>query len=290
MHTLTIDQPIPYLVPPNQPIQIGLVGCGGTGSHIGQSLARMAAHQHERGGPPLRLFFIDGDRVEANNIGRQLFARAELGCNKAQTLADRLNAALGLDIVAMPEMATSALLSELAPPYQTIGILVGAVDTASGRRAIREALARSSWRLWLDIGNEHDWGKVLLGTATEQRQLRGALSLGGLCTALPAASLRYPHLLEEPADQPQGNCAGDVRDGLQSLMINQAMAAIAAQYLHQLISARRVTSFETALDLDNLTMNSIPITAATLAESSGLTVAEITQTDEPKHQQKRGQP
>jgi PRTRC genetic system ThiF family protein len=288
MHTLTIDQPIPYLVPPNQPIQIGLVGCGGTGSHIAQSLARIAAHRHERGGPPLRLFFIDGDRVEANNIGRQLFVRAELGDNKAQTLADRFNAARGLDIVAVPEMATATLLGELAPPYQTIGILVGAVDTASGRRAMHEALARSSWRLWLDIGNEHDWGKVLLGTATEQRQLRGALSLGGLCTALPAASLRYTHLLEEPADQPQGDCAGDMRDGAQSLMVNQVMAAIAAQYLHQLISVRRITSFETALDLANLTMTSTPITAATLAEASGLTVAKITQTDEPNHQRTRG--
>jgi hypothetical protein len=187
-------------------------------------------------------------------------------------------------------MATAALLSELTPPYQTIGILVGAVDTASGRRAIHEALARASWRLWLDIGNERDWGKVLLGTATEQHQLRGALRLGGLCTALPAASLRYPHLLDEPANQPQGDCAGDMRDGLQSLMINQAMAAIAAQYLHQLISARRITSFEAALDLANLTMTSTPITAAALAEASGLTVAEITLTDEPNHQRTRGHP
>jgi 5,10-methenyltetrahydromethanopterin hydrogenase len=73
-------------------------------------------------------------------------------------------------------------------------------------------------------------------------------------------------------------------------MINQAMAAIAAQYLHQLISARRVTSFETALDLANLTMTSIPITAAALAEASGLTVAEIALTDEPKYQRKRGHP
>ena len=286
MHTLTIDPPIPYLVPPNQPIQIGLVGCGGTGSHLAVALARMAYHVRERGGSPLRLCFIDGDCVEARNIGRQLFAGAELGQNKAQTLAERLNAAFGLDIIAVPEMATAALLGELAPPYQTIGILVGAVDTASGRRALHEALARSAWRLWLDVGNEHDWGKVLLGTATEQRQLRGALSLGGLCTALPAASLRYPHLLDEHAAPPLGDCATDMRDGLQSLMINQAMAAIAAQYLHQLVSARRITSFETALDLANLTMASTPITAAALADASGLTVAEIIQAYEPRHQRK----
>ncbi|MBP1466218.1 ThiF family adenylyltransferase [Candidatus Chloroploca sp. M-50] len=359
MDTLTIDAPIPYLLPPNQPIQIGLVGCGGTGSHLAVALARMASHLRERGDPPLHLIFIDGDRVEAPNIGRQLFAPAERGRHKAQTLADRLNAALGLDIIAVPEMATAALLRELAPPAQTIGILVGAVDTASGRRALHEALAHSRWQLWLDSGNEHAWGKVLLGTTTEQRQLRGALALGGICTALPAPTLCYPHLLhDEPADQragdahhrggvtptnrlpntppdrpsrnqhhrgevtptnhlpntppdrpprnahhqgevttasrlrnqPQGDCAADMRDGLQSLMINQTMAAIAAQYLHQLISARRITTFETALDLANLTMCSIPITAATLADASGLTIADITQTDEPGHHRTRGHP
>ena len=84
------------------------------------------------------------------------------------------------------------------------------------------------------------------------------------------------------------NCAADMRDGLQSLMINQTMAAIATQYLHQFISVRYVTSFETALDLVNLMMTSIPITAVALVEASRLTVAEVTLTDEPKHQRTRG--
>ena len=75
-------------------------------------------------------------------------------------------------------MATSTLLGELAPPNQTSGILVGAVDTASGRQVLHEALGRATWRLWLDIGNEADWGKVLLGTVTEPGQMRHAICLG----------------------------------------------------------------------------------------------------------------
>ena len=290
MQTLTIDQPIPYLVPPNQPIQISLVGCGGTGSHLAVALARMSYHVRERGGPPLHLVFIDGDRVEARNIGRQLFARAELGNNKAQTLADRLNAALGLDIVAMPEMATATLLGELAPPYQTIGILVGAVDTASGRRAMHEALGRSTWRLWLDVGNERDWGKVLLGTVTDARQLRGALALGGICTALPAPTLRYPHLLDDAPLQLRADCAHASADGAQSLMVNQAMAAVAGQYLHQLVIARQITTCETALDLVTLTMRSTPITAESIAAAGDLTVADVTTLPETTTKRKGGHP
>jgi ThiF family len=131
--------------------------------------------------PPLALTFIDGDTVERRNVGRQLFTAREVGKPKAQVLAERLNAAFGLGIVAVPTMATAGLLTELHPGYQTIGVLVGAVDTASGRRALHDALARSAWRIWLDVGNERDWGTVMLGTATEARQLRG--------TALPLLRL-----------------------------------------------------------------------------------------------------
>jgi len=51
-----------------------------------------------------------------------------------------------------------------------------------------------------------------------------------------------------------------------------------------------IHSFETALDLVNLTMISTSITAAALADASGLTVAEIALNDEPNHQRTRGHP
>ena len=57
---------------------------------------------------------IDGDHVEPHNVGRQKFAVAEIGRNKAQTLAGRVNAALGLKTVALPQMATSDLLLDIA--------------------------------------------------------------------------------------------------------------------------------------------------------------------------------
>mgnify|MGYP000999494518 CR=1 FL=1 len=42
MQTLTVEHPVPFVLPPGQPIQVGLVGCGGNGSHIALSLARLA--------------------------------------------------------------------------------------------------------------------------------------------------------------------------------------------------------------------------------------------------------
>jgi hypothetical protein len=59
-------------------------------------------------------------------------------------------------------------------------------------------------------------------------------------------------------------------------MVNQAMAAVAGQYLHQLIIARQITICETALDLTTLTMRSTPITAESIAAAGALTVTDVT--------------
>jgi PRTRC genetic system ThiF family protein len=276
MQTLTIEPPVPFVLPPGTPLHIALVGCGGTGSHLALSLARLAYHVRTQGAPPLSLTFVDGDVVERKNVGRQWFGAHEIRRPKAQVLADRLNAAFGLDIVAIPAMATAELLSKIRSPYQAIGMLVGAVDAASGRRAMHEALAHGGWRLWLDVGNERDWGSVLLGTATEVQQLHGAFGLGGVCTALPAPTLRYPHLLEAAHLQPDANCAIAMATGAQSLMINQVIAAIAAQYLDALVTKRQITVYETALDLASLSARSLPITLAGIAQTTGVSLYELT--------------
>jgi len=67
-------------------------------------------------------------------------AVAEIGRNKAQTLAGRVNAALGLKAVAVPQMATSDLLMEIAGRYaQQCRVLLGAVATTGARRMLHEA-------------------------------------------------------------------------------------------------------------------------------------------------------
>jgi len=96
-------------------------------------LARLAFHLRAQGWPPLTLTVVDGDLVERKNVGRQWFAPHEVGQPKAQVLADRLNAAFGLEIVAVPAMATARLLTDIQPPSHALGLLVGAVDTASER-------------------------------------------------------------------------------------------------------------------------------------------------------------
>jgi len=51
-----------------------------------------------------------------------------------------------------------------------------------------------------------------------------------------------------------------MEDNVQSLMVNQAMAAIASEYVAKLIIRRRITTFQTAIDLQTLSMRSTPVT------------------------------
>jgi PRTRC genetic system ThiF family protein len=286
MQQLTIDPPMPYLVPPDRPLALILVGCGGTGSHIAQSIARLCHHSADTE-RPIAVSFVDGDTVEDRNVGRQLFSAADIGRNKAQTLAARFGSVFGVPITAYPEMATRDRMQQLCAAHErAFRIVVGAVDTAEGRQVMADTLAARWCHLWLDAGNANDNGQVVAGTVTTAKDLRGCLALGGVCAALPAPSLVYPGLLV-PEPTPAADCAAAMADDTQSLMINQAMAAVVAQYLYQLVVQRRLTRFATMIDLATLTMRSLPITAAQLSATVQMPVAQLTATSKPSKRKER---
>src|SRR5262245_19472501 len=88
-------------------LRLILGGCGGTGSWLAPSVARIARLQRDQGREVV-VFFCDHDHVEPKNIPRQHFCDAELGRNKAVTLAARYSAAWGVEIVAVPKRFKSA--------------------------------------------------------------------------------------------------------------------------------------------------------------------------------------
>lgn len=281
MQTLKIETPIPFVLGAGT-IQIVLVGCGGTGGYIAQHLARLAAHRKAAGLPYVHLVFMDGDTVEDKNIGRQLFSAAEIGRNKAKTLAARFNAAFGLTIQAVPYMATAQLLNSRWQSNRRgdINILIGAVDNPEARRLFATQLghvAPSGWRLWMDCGNHEHAGQVSLGNVARSEQMLGSIKLGGsLCAALPGPHLQDPDLLSDP-EQPlvRADCAAAMEDGRQSLMINSLVAGIASEYVRQLLFDGRVTSFRTVVDAQSLSMRSTPITPETLAAASKLPISKL---------------
>lgn len=271
MQTLTIDPAVPFLVPATPEVWVALIGCGGTGSHIAQTLARLASHCRDTNGPHVQLVFVDGDTVEAKNVGRQLFSALDVGKNKAQALAARFSAVFGISIVAFPHMLALDTRIANASPY---GILVGAVDSAEGRRAIARQLGGYNWKAWIDCGNHEASGQIVCGTTLSVEAMRQAIQLG-MCAKLPVAPLLYPELLKDAPVLERADCARAMEDNAQSLMVNQMMAAIAGQYLYDLIVRHKLTRFRTVVDLDSLSMRSDAITARALAEACTVSVDHI---------------
>jgi PRTRC genetic system ThiF family protein len=265
MQSLTIEPASPFVVRQGA-MTVLLAGCGGTGSHIAQALARIAAHLRLNR-TQLRIIFCDGDSVEEKNVGRQLFTPSDIGHNKAQVLATRFNHLFGLAIEALPEMATVDRLAavggikrKFGGKNDSLGLLIGAVDNAVARKSLHGALrAQSCWNLWLDCGNHENAGQVVVGSQTSPAALKDAVKLN-ICTKLPAPSLIYPDLLAATERRQREDCAAAMEDNLQGLMVNTQVAAIAAAYLDGLLVRRRITTFETIFDQSTMTMRSTPIT------------------------------
>ena len=170
MQMLSFEPIAPFVIGNQSRFHITIVGAGGTGSYIVQTVARLMAHANEKGSPKIDVTLVDGDTIEAKNIGRQLFAPAEIGRNKAQSLATRFNQALGLKIQAIPTMIDQYSLPHVdryqwhqsaALDKRPYSIVVGAVDNAEARKVIHDGLAKYVFNLWIDSGNHEHGDKCL---------------------------------------------------------------------------------------------------------------------------------
>src|SRR5437764_14012259 len=184
-------------------IALVIVGLGGTGSFLARHAACLFTLLRAAG-KEATLTFIDPDTVEEANIPRQNFCRAEIGRYKAETLARRYGDAFGVEIACLPERFEPAMAE---PRWDTLTVLVGCVDRASGRVAMGEALkenrrfvdGKSCPRIWyLDLGNGLDFGQLALGSTDREEDMAPAFSLSplGCVSLLPSPLLQLPKLRE----------------------------------------------------------------------------------------------
>lgn len=252
---------------------IVLVGCGGTGGFLAESICRLLI------GRSSRLFLVDPDRVELHNVARQAFNRRDVGRFKAEVLAERLarrfEREVGYSVLPYGRQLHASVLGNAASGLR---LLVGCVDNAAARRAIATTLDAASWPgmqspspWWLDTGNGRNSGQVLLGNTTRPDALRRAFTLAsGRCRALPAPSLQRPDLLiATPEPRPQPDCAETVADGLQGPTINQVVASVAATFVEKLLDGT-CAWMAAYFDLDDGTLRCLPADPKLAAEIAGL--------------------
>lgn len=251
-----------------------IIGAGGTGSFAALNVARLCFEMRERG-KAVELTIIDPDRVEANNIPRSNFCAAEIGRFKAQTLAERISQAWGLEI----GYACEAFDYEKHIKLRASGgskhmtIFVGCVDNHFARREIHRALQKSepyysteapnAW--WVDGGNGKFSGQVLIGSTVKIEAAENHFATPSICRALPAPSIFHPELLEPETVNPPPresatrtvSCPELVRLGEQSLNVNSRVAVEIGEMLTALLLTNSLKRFATYFDLESGTSRSI---------------------------------
>ncbi|MFZ1397966.1 MAG: ThiF family adenylyltransferase [Candidatus Promineifilaceae bacterium] len=250
-----------------------LVGAGGTGSALADSLARILYHAWQKG-KAVSLTIIDPDIVQEKNIGRQRFCQAEVNYAKATSLALRLNAAFGLDVRAITDPFKLDMVVSGYKTPKTKKLLIGCVDNYHARQELARTVEEGRGNIWwLDVGNAHHSGNVYMGNAVRPGQITVDAALR-LCSGLPSPAIQDPALLapdppmREPSDEL--SCADLTLREEQSLMINTMMAAIAANYSYQWVIRGEMTSLATAVTLEPPAMTSRWINDEALRSPFGL--------------------
>lgn len=272
-------------------IKIYLVGAGGTGSYAAHALARLAVELKEMG-KTIDLIIVDPDCIERGNIPRSNFCQAEIGRFKAQTLAERLTQAWGLEIAHINEkLDYERHVKPFHDSYKQMTVFVGCVDNHLARREIHRCLeaaekyhstdAPNTW--WIDGGNGKFSGQVLIGSTTKRCFAEDYFTAATICKKLPAPSLLHPDLLEpeKPIHTRRNetsarrlSCPELIRRGEQSLNINNRVAVEIGEMLTQFLLMNALRRFAAYFDLESGTSRSLYTTPDLIAETLAVVVEE----------------
>ncbi|MBK1666928.1 hypothetical protein CKO28_02580 [Rhodovibrio sodomensis] len=236
-----------------RPVKVCLAGCGGSGSQVLSGLARLHTCLLAVGHPGLEVVAVDPDRVSQANVGRQLFAPADLGQFKTDVLINRLNLWYGVGWEARVERLT---LETATATIRHCDLLIGCVDTVTARLEIGAAAERVNAALWLDLGNETTWGQVVLGHPVPDRPET---------PRLPTVLELFPHLTDSAGAEDDGpSCSLAESLTRQSAFINQMMATVALDALWRIFRSGRIDRFAWFVNLADGRMTSLAATAAVL--------------------------
>jgi PRTRC genetic system ThiF family protein len=275
-------------------IEFWLVGAGGTGSFMAMNLARLA-FELKTLGKSANVVIVDPDCVEEGNIPRSNFCFAEVGMNKAETLAGRLARAWGIEVGFVKEGFRPALLQSKNDEWSVqssnsskLTVLVGCVDNHLARQQMHEALkfygersydnaAPRVW--WIDGGNGRDTGQVLIGNRLNEKEICESARKSPILSLLPAPSLQHPDLLQREGERKTRSkaqtddaisCAERIRLGEQSLNVNQRVAVEMNEMLSALLLTNSLKRFASYFDLEPGTSRSLYTTPEKIEQAINL--------------------
>ncbi|MDD2541422.1 MAG: PRTRC system ThiF family protein [Desulfuromonadaceae bacterium] len=239
----------PQILNPYDPVEVLLIGCGGTGSQVLTGLARINAAILGLGhGTGLRVTVLDPDTVSESNIGRQLFSPADVGCSKGRVLVERINRFYGGHWMSYAEYFSPAVWEYIQRP----DFVISAVDNVACRRLISEELEKMTDSCyWLDLGNSENSGQVVLGMNPGVTQPEGGVP------TLPNIFHFFPNL-EDSEDANAPSCSMAEALEHQDLFINQAVAVFGLDLIWKMFRYGRIENHGAFIALQDY--RTVPIT------------------------------
>lgn len=229
-----------YLISPTNPIEVCLIGAGGTGSKVLTALMEMNHSLMALGHAGLQVRLWDDDVVTEANLGRQRFAECEIGLKKSVALINRANRWSGTNWKAEAMRFEKNTYGAL-PPNATATIYISSVDSVRARFGIADILSnievgrnqRTQPKYWLDFGNGKDSGQVILSTIEPIRQ--PASEKYRTVERLPFVTEEFGELLRT-SEQMDNTPSCSVAEALekQDLFINSTLAQMGCSLLWNL--------------------------------------------------------
>ena len=253
-----------YLIDPQHPVTVNLIGAGGTGSQVLTCLARLDVTLRALGHPGLSVTLYDPDIVSGTNIGRQLFSDSDIGLNKAKCLITRVNNFFGNDWKAEPRPYPSVLKE--VKRDEIANITVTCTDNIKSRLDLWNVLGKmppasytdnATPLYWMDFGNARTTGQVLIGN------IRGKILQPVSNEYLPiprmnviTEEVRYSTIKEKDSG-PSCSLAEALQK--QDLFINSILAQTGCDILWRMLREGRTFYRGAYLNLDTLRINPIPV-------------------------------
>ncbi|WEK17949.1 MAG: PRTRC system ThiF family protein [Candidatus Pedobacter colombiensis] len=222
-----------YLINPTNPIRVNLMGAGGTGSNMIMELAKLNRALVALGHAGFQVQLWDNDTVSELNTLRQLFAKSEIGLNKAVARINAVNRFWGTNWKAVQHT-----FSDNELPYKQnnrANIYISCVDKIAARFEIAAVLKKladenNCYRdiplYWMDLGNAQFTGQVILSTISKIKQPDSKLYKP--VSYLPFVTDEFKELLESQSDEDVPSCSAAEALDKQGLFINAEVAKKAA--------------------------------------------------------------
>lgn len=253
-----------YLMNPQHPVTINLIGAGGTGSQVLTCLARMDVTLRALGHPGLFVTLYDPDIVMDANIGRQLFGPSDLELNKAQCLITRINHFFGNDWKAEARNYPPAM-KELRR-NDMANITITCTDNIKSRLDLWEVLKHvpssgymdySTPLYWLDFGNTQTTGQAVLGTIPKKIK-QPASQIYETVASLKVITrfVKYARVKETDSGP---SCSLAEALSKQDLFINSTLAQLGCDILWKMFRNGMIEHNGLFLNLETLKVNPIGV-------------------------------